>query len=297
MTRTKQPVTVVTGANSGIGRAVAIHLASQGHLVYGTVRSVEKTAKLNAMAADAHVEVNLVELDVADDASVRAGLAKIFDEAGRVDVLVNNAGVGGNGAVEETTLETYAEVMNVNLYGALRCLKVVLPSMRQRRDGTIINISSVTGRFAALAQAPYVASKWALEGVSEELAQEVAAFGIRVAIIEPGITKSAIFAKNLDSTEPGSDYEPHLRRMFQFYAAGHAHASDPFEVAKVVHHAITTERPRLRYAMSWGGPEITARRPRITDEQWVALGTIADDDEYYRAFTHTFGVDIAPVSL
>ena len=296
MNATHPLVSVVTGANSGIGRAVAIHLASQGHTVYGTVRSVDKAAKLNAMAAEANVEVNLVELDVADDASVAAGLSSVLEEAGRVDVLVNNAGVGGNGVVEEPAIATFADVMNVNLYGALRCLKSVLPSMRERRAGTIVNITSVAGRFAAVAQAPYVASKWALEGVSEELAHEVARFGIRVAIIEPGVTKSAIFAKNVESTDAGSDYEPHLRRMFQFYTAGLANATDPFEVAKVVHHAIATDKPVLRYAVSWSGPEVVARRPKITDEAWVALGATEDDDAYYRGFHDLFGVDIGPVA-
>ena len=289
-----EPVAVVTGANSGIGRAIAIHLARQGYSVYGTVRSLEKATKLGAMAADAEVTVELAVVDVADDDSVRDGLARVLDEAGRIDVLVNNAGVGGNGTVEEAPIGTYADVMNVNLLGALRCQKAVLPGMRQRRSGAIVNVSSVVGRFGALAQAPYVASKWALEGMSEQLAHEVAPFGVRVAIVEPGITRSAIFAKNVDSTEPGSEYEPHLRRMFQFYAAGIPQATDPFEVARVVHQAITTDEPRLRYAVSWGGPEIVGRRPMITDEQWVALGAIADDDEYFRAFSATFGVDITP---
>jgi NAD(P)-dependent dehydrogenase (short-subunit alcohol dehydrogenase family) len=286
------PVTVVTGANSGIGRAIAVHLAGQGHRVYGTVRSFDKAVKLNAMAAEADVEVNLVELDVADDDSVREGFARVFDQAGRVDVLVNNAGVGGNGTVEETPIDAYADVMNVDLYGQLRCLKAVLPSMRKRRSGTIVNITSIAGRIAALAQAPYVASKWALEGVSEQLAQEVARFGIRVAVIEPGLTKSAIFGKNTDSTQAGSDYEPHLRRMFQFYAAGYPHATDPVEVAKVVHHAIHTDTPTLRYTASWGGAETIAGRSKITDEQWVALGAIENDDDYYRAYSDTFGIDI-----
>jgi NAD(P)-dependent dehydrogenase (short-subunit alcohol dehydrogenase family) len=297
MAETQSDVAVVTGANSGIGRAIALHLAAQGLSVYGTVRSLDRAAKLQGMAAEAGVEVNLVELDVADSASVEAGLARVLDEAGRVDVLVNNAGVGGNGVVEEVAIEGFADVMNVNLYGALRCLKVVLPGMRERRRGTIVNVTSVAGRFGAIGQAPYVASKWAFEGVSEELAQELAAFGIRVAIIEPGITKSAIFAKNIDTTPAGSDYEPHLRRMFQFYAAGHAHATDAFEVAKVVHHAITTDAPALRYQVSWGGPEILGRRPHISDEEWVALGTIEDDDTYFRAFSDTFGIDITTVVI
>jgi len=285
-------VVVVTGANSGIGRAVALHLAERGMTVYGTVRSVDKAAKLLSMADDRGVTVELVELDVADDESVRAGLARVLAEAGRVDVLVNNAGIGGNGVVEEAPIETYAEVMNVNVYGGLRCLKVLLPGMRDRRRGTVVNMSSVAGRFASIAQGPYVMSKWALEAVSEQLAQELAPFGVRVAIIEPGITKSAIFAKNVEGTEPGSPYEPHLRRMFRFYQAALAHATDADEVGKVVHEAIVTDAPRLRYTVSWGGDEIVAGRAEISDEDWVALGAIVDDDEYYRAFSDAFGVDI-----
>jgi NAD(P)-dependent dehydrogenase (short-subunit alcohol dehydrogenase family) len=293
MTTSDPPVAVVTGANSGIGRAIAVHLASQGLTVYGTVRSIDKAAKLQAMAAHADTEVRLVELDVADDESVGSGFAAVLDAAGRIDVLVNNAGVGGNGVVEESPIARYAEVMNVNLFGAVRCLQAVLPGMRQRRSGTIVNVTSVAGRIAAIAQAPYVASKWALEGISEELAHELAAFGIRVAIVEPGVTKSAIFAKNTDFGGH-SDYEPHGRRMFQFYAAGRAHATDPFEVAAVVHHAITTDSPSLRYPVSWAGPELIGGRQRITDEEWVALGAIAADDAYYRAFDEIFGLAIAP---
>jgi NAD(P)-dependent dehydrogenase (short-subunit alcohol dehydrogenase family) len=164
--------------------------------------------------------------------------------------------------------------------------------MRQRRSGTIVNITSVAGRVAALAQAPYTASKWALEGVSEQLAQEVAGFGIRVAIIEPGVTKSAIFAKNVDSTQASSSYAPQLRRMFQYFAAGYPRATDPHEVAKIVHHAIHTDTPTLRYAVSWSGPELIAGRSQITDEQWIALGAIEDDNDYYKAYSDTFGIDI-----
>ena len=209
-------ISVVTGANSGIGRATAIHLAAQGHVVFGTVRSLDKAGKLLAMATAAGVDINLVELDVASDESVRDGFADILRATdGVVDVLVNNAGVGGNAVVEECPPSVHLEVMNVNLCGAVRCLQQVLPGMRQRGHGTIINVTSVVGRLAALAQSPYVASKWALEGLSEELAQEVAPFGVRVVIIEPGITKSAIFAKNLDMPNDTGAYDDAYRRMFQ----------------------------------------------------------------------------------
>jgi NAD(P)-dependent dehydrogenase (short-subunit alcohol dehydrogenase family) len=282
-------VSLVTGANSGIGRATAVHLAERGHEVYGTVRDVARAEKLRAMAEAAGVEVRLVSLDVADDESVARGVSEILERAGRVDVLVNNAGVGGNATVEDSTPATLLDVMNVNLCGAVRCLRQLLPHMRERREGTIVNITSVVGRFASVAQAPYVASKWALEGLSEELAFELAPFGIRLAIVEPGVTKSAIFAKNVDVPTAYPDYEPHYGRMLEFYAAGIPVATDPREVAEVIYHAITTDSPRLRYACSWGGTELVEGRRRLSDEAWVRLGQSIDSDDYWKHFSDAFG--------
>jgi len=290
----QQPIAVVTGANSGIGRATAIHLASTGSRVFGTVRSVGKADKLRAMAADAGVEIELVELDIADDASVAEGFAQILDTAGRVDHLVNNAGVGGNAVAEECPTSLYLDVMNVNLCGAVRCIQAVLPQMRERGSGAIVNITSVTGRIAALAQSPYVTSKWAFEGLSEGLAQELAPFGIRVAIIEPGVTKSAIFAKSVDAPNATGAYDAPYRRMFQFYARGIAEATDPMEVAEVIYDAITTDQPKLHYVMSWGGQGMIDGREAMSDADWVELGAIEDDGEYYARFQEHFGVDIAP---
>ena len=291
------PIAVVTGANSGIGRATAIHLAAQGFVVYGTVRSLDKATKLGAMAEHAGVEVKLVELDVASDDSVATGFARILGETdGVVDVLVNNAGVGGNAVAEECPPQMYLDIMNVNLCGAVRCQQQVLPGMRQRRRGTIVNITSVVGKVAALAQSPYVTSKWALEGLSEGLAQEVAPFGIRVAIVEPGVTKSAIFAKNIDVPNQTGAYYAAYRRMLQMYAARIAKATDPFEVGKIVHHAITTDQPQLRYAVSWGAKELIAGRAAMSDEEWVALGNIEDDNDYYHAFADRFDLEISNAS-
>jgi NAD(P)-dependent dehydrogenase (short-subunit alcohol dehydrogenase family) len=275
------PVAIVTGANSGIGRATAVHLASQGYRVFGTARNLDSTGKLQAMAGSAGVEVETVKMDVADDTSVREGMAQILDAAGRVDVLVNNAGVGGNAVVEDCTPEQIQDVMNVNVSGALRCIRAV-------------NITSLTGRVGAIAQAPYVASKWALEGLSEELALEVAPFGVRVVIVEPGITKSAIFAKNVDLPPTVGAYEPQYRRMLQFYAAGIPQATDPLEVGAVIHHAVTTDDPKLRYACSWGGAEMAEGRSRFSDEDWIDIGRATDDDDYYRRFEKAFGLSIAP---
>ena len=289
-------VSVVTGANSGIGRATAIHLARLGHEVHGSVRNLDSAAKLRAMAEEDGLEVHVFVMDVADDESVQHGLGGVLERAGRVDVLVNNAGVGGNAVMEECPAALYNDVFNINVCGAVRCAQAVLPGMRERRSGTIINVTSITGRFAAIAQQPYVASKWALEGATEGLAQEVAPFGIRVAIIEPGVTKSAIFAKNVDAPNQSGAYDAHYRRLFQFYKAGLAGATDPFEVAAVIANAVTTDEPQLRYTVSWGGPEIVAGRGAMSDEDWVRLGLPDDDDEYYTNFHAAFGVDIRPAS-
>ncbi len=286
-------VAVVTGANSGIGRATAVYLASHGYQVYGTVRRLDSATKLHAMADAAGTKVELVQLDVADDDSVRTGFEHILGSAGRVDVLINNAGVGGNAVVEECDPASFLEVMNINLCGAVRCTAAVLPQMRARGSGAIVNISSVTGRIAALAQAPYTASKWALEGMSEELAQEVAPFGIRVVIIEPGITKSAIFAKNTDLPNTTGAYQVHYDRMFQMYAAGIPQATDPAEVGKVIHDAITTPNPKLRYPCSWGSVELIRGREAIGDEGWVDLGR-SEGDAYYDRFQEFSGLDIRP---
>ena len=293
MTTSSPHVAVVTGANSGIGRATALHLAQQGYRVFGTVRSIEKAGKLQSRATELGITVELIEMDVADDASVQRGFADIFRTTDRVDVLVNNAGIGGNGVVEESTPQMYHDAFNVNVVGAIRCTQQVLPNMRARKSGTIVNITSVVGKFAAVAQAPYVASKWAFEGVSEELAQEVAPFGIRVVIIEPGVTKSSIFAKNIDAPNQSGAYDAHYRRMFAFYATGMSNATPAEDVGALIHHAITTDTPQLRYACSWAGPEIVAGRAKQSDTDWVSMAASENDSDYFDAFKTAYGVDLS----
>jgi NAD(P)-dependent dehydrogenase (short-subunit alcohol dehydrogenase family) len=270
-----------------------LHLAQQGYRVFGTVRSLDKAGKLQARANELGISVELIEMDVADDASVQGGFADIFRATNRVDVLVNNAGIGGNGVVEESTSQMYHDAFNVNVVGAIRCTQQVLPNMRDRKSGTIVNITSVVGKFAAIAQAPYVASKWAFEGVSEELAQEVAPFGIRVVIIEPGVTKSSIFAKNIDAPNQSGAYDAHYRRMFAFYAAGITNATPAEEVGALIHHAITTDAPQLRYACSWAGPEIVAGRAKQSDSDWVAMAASEHDSDYFDAFQTAYGVGLS----
>jgi NAD(P)-dependent dehydrogenase (short-subunit alcohol dehydrogenase family) len=284
---------LITGANSGIGRGAAVDLAAKGWTVYGSMRSLDKGARLAEMAEAAGVEVHPVVCDVADTESVDRAVAEVTEASGGIDVLINNAGIGGNGVLEETPLELYQDVFDVNVLGIIRCTKAVLPQMRERGGGCIINVSSVAGVIAAIAQSPYVTSKWAVEGLSEGLAQEVAPFGIRVAIVEPGIVKTAIMAKNTDAPNDSGAYDAAYRRLFAFYAKGLADPGHTSEVADVIHTAATTDNPRLRYTCGWGGAELTANRPRISDEDWVALGAIEDDAEYAARFSELFDLDIS----
>ena len=287
------PISVVTGANSGIGRATAIHLAQRGHIVYGTVRATSRLDKLLTMAEQAGVEIQLVEVDVADDDSVRDGFARILDEAGRVDTLVNNAGIGGNAVAEEASPSLYLDVMNVNLCGAVRCLQAVLPQMRERGSGSIVNVTSVAGRVAAIGQSPYVASKF-VGGF--ERGSGPGAGSLRHPRRHHRARRDEVGHLRQEHRRPERDgaYDAPYRRMFQFYATGLAHATDPIEVAEVIHHAITTDEPTLRYAMSWGGKKLIEGRALMDDHDWVALGALQDDSDYYHRFKELFELDISP---
>ncbi|MDP4929975.1 MAG: SDR family NAD(P)-dependent oxidoreductase [Ilumatobacteraceae bacterium] len=290
------PTAVVTGANSGIGRATTLAFAQAGYHVFGTVRGLEKADKLLAKATSLSLadRITVVELDVADSASVTKGFAQIYAATDQVDVLVNNAGVGGNAVTEECPIDTYTEVFNINHNGSVRCIQAVLPQMRKRGSGAIVNVSSVVGKITAIAQSPYYVSKWAVEGMSEGLAHEVAPFGIRVAIVEPGITRSSIFSKNIDAPNQSGAYDAHYRRLFSFYAAGITNATPAEEAAATILEAATTSSPRLRWHCSWGAGELLAARAAMTDEEWVSFGSHVDDEAYYDEFLTRFNLDIRP---
>jgi NAD(P)-dependent dehydrogenase (short-subunit alcohol dehydrogenase family) len=182
-------VVVVTGVSTGIGRVAAERFAQRVCHVFGTVRSIAKAQPIHG--------VKLVEMNVRDDASVHRGIQSIIDEANRIDVLVNNAGMMMLGAVEETSIAEAASLFDTNVSGILRTSKAVLPHMRTQNSGRIINISSVLGFLAAPYLGLYVASKHAVEGLSESLDHEVRQFGIRVVLVKPAFTKT-----NLDANSP-----------------------------------------------------------------------------------------------
>ncbi len=270
---------VITGANSGIGRAAALHLARAGHDVVAGSRSRERATKLLDAVEAEQLPVELVELDVSDDASVADRFDRI-QAAGPVDVLVNNAGVGSNATVEDADLAHWHDVYEVNVFGPVRCTRAVLGAMRERGRGHVCMISSVVGRFASVGQPVYTSSKWAMEGYSETLALEVAPFGIDVTIVEPGVTRTAILAKNADW--PDSAYERSYRRMFAMYASLIPDAPGAELTARVIEDAITTPEPRLRWRSGDDADKLLDSRAAMSDEEFLALGTM--DDNAYRAF-------------
>ena len=185
-------VALITGTSTGIGLASALHFGRQGHDVWAGVRNPAAATDLCAAIDTERLPVRLVALDVDDAGSVQRGVAEVLDKAGRVDVLVNNAGIGGGGPIEDVPVDWVKTLFETNYFGVLRVTQAVLPGRRERRAGTIVNVSSVAGRLAVAGHGHYSAVKHALEAMSEALAQEVQRFGIRVAIVEPGVVVTPI---------------------------------------------------------------------------------------------------------
>ncbi|MGH0030752.1 MAG: SDR family oxidoreductase [Myxococcota bacterium] len=283
---------LITGANSGIGRSAAVRLAAAGHRVYGAMRDTGKAGKLLDLAEQAGAEVHPVELDVGDAGSVERGVGQVLKDAGRVDALVNNAGIGWNATVEDVDVEAAKVVFDTNYWGIIRCCQAVLPGMREQRSGCIVNVSSIAGRIAALAQVVYSSSKWAVEGLSENLAQEVAPFGIRVHLLEPGVTRTAILPKNIGHPEPTA-YGAAYRRMLQFYQKGIEANVPADDVADTIVGMLADPKTPFRVTCAWGGSELPSGRARMSDADWIALGALEDDDAYYARFEELFGLKLS----
>jgi NAD(P)-dependent dehydrogenase (short-subunit alcohol dehydrogenase family) len=286
-------ISLVTGTSTGIGLATAIRLARDGHAVHASMRDPGKAGPLRAAAEEAGVELEVLSLDVDDDTSVRDGVAAILEREGRIDSLVNNAGVDNGDCLEETPLETFREVMETNFFGAIRCIQAVLPGMRARRSGCIVNVSSLTGRVPCSGASAYCASKAALEAASESLAAEVAAFDLRVALVEPGLVLTPIFGKRR-LPPPDSPYADLYRRSLALFPKLIERGSTPEDTALVIAHAIHTEEPRLRYLVGWDAETIVAHRANMTDEEFVAMGRCESDEDFYASFERHFGIDVRP---
>jgi NAD(P)-dependent dehydrogenase (short-subunit alcohol dehydrogenase family) len=284
---------VVTGTSSGIGFATSLHLARNGHRVFAGMRNLSKAEPLRSAAAAEGLPVEVVELDVASPDSVKAAFAEIARTA-PVDVLVNNAGIGGASPLELTPQDEHRAMFDTNYFGAIACIQAVLPSMRERRHGAIVNITSAAGLIATPNQIAYSASKFALECAGEALAHEVRRFGVRVVNVEPGVVMTKIFENSAPATryDKASPYQPLMRRNGKLFAAGFRDPSQPEDVAKTILEAITSPQYRLRWPVGKDAQGFHQGRPAITDEDWVALGDELTDAEYNDRFAEWFGIQL-----
>jgi len=287
---------LVTGASTGIGQATAIRLAGLCHTVVAGVRNPDGADELRAaIAASGAHNVEILRLDVDNDESVAVAVAAATQQFGPIDVLVNNAGVSGAGSIEQMPLDEFRRQMETNVFGLLRCTQAVLPSMRERRSGAIVNVGSLAGRFVRQSMGAYAATKHAVEAITDALAQEVAPFGIRVAVVEPGVVRTAIWAKAAPPparTDPAGDaYALADAKTMAYFGRMLRDAIEPSVVADVVAEAITAETPKLRYPVGWDADTILAARQRITDEEIVAMAAL-DLDAWKAAWADAFGFSL-----
>ena len=283
---------IVTGANSGIGRSTAITLAKNDYTVFATMRSLERGEKLREIAQELNLEIKEVELDVSDTDSVNHGVNEILEQTDQIDVLINNAGVGSNAVIEDVDIESDKSVFETNFWGVVRCIQAVLPTMRQQKSGHIIQVSSIAGRVGLPAQPIYSASKWALEGLSENLAHDLSSFGVKVSIIEPGVTRTAILGKN-NTVPENDDFENIYARMLDMYMQGIEANIRPETVSETILQCLESSSKQLRWPVAWGAEAmINARHDgSVSDEEWVEIGSLVNNrEEWVRSFRQAFNL-------
>jgi NAD(P)-dependent dehydrogenase (short-subunit alcohol dehydrogenase family) len=286
-------IAVVTGTSSGIGLATSLELARNRYQVFAGLRNPAKAGPLREAATKEDLPVEVLEIDVTSSDSV----ARAFDSVrkhGPVDVLVNNAGVGGATPLEFVPEAEHRQIFETNYFGAVRCIQAVLPEMRERRAGAIVNVSSMQGRIATPNQIPYSASKFALECMGEALAFEVRRFGIRVVNIEPGVIMTSIFenAKEATRYDRESPYKQVMRRNGKIFAAGFRRAAQPQLVAETILEAVTSPEYKLRWPVGDDALAYAAGRAKVADEDYVALGDDLDDAEYNARYRRYFGIEL-----
>jgi NAD(P)-dependent dehydrogenase (short-subunit alcohol dehydrogenase family) len=285
-------IILITGTSTGIGLATAVACARGGHEVYATMRDPARAPQLQTLAQQEGLLVSVLPLDVDADASVSGAVAHLLAERGRIDVLVNNAGIAPMGAIEELSLAEFHRAMETNYFGAGRCIQAVLPTMRTQHQGCMINVTSVAGRIALAATAAYTASKFALEALSEVLAQEVKAFNIRVAIVEPGVIQTPIFDKMWD--RPAEPRSPHESRLQALFAASLKQPVSPAVVGEHIRHIIEGESWPLRYPVGPDAAPFLEWRARMSDEAWVDYHATHDAEAWYNHIARDCGLDGRP---
>ena len=282
-------VVLITGCSTGIGLATATQFSNGDYQVIATARNPDSSEELIELGKKDNVL--LKTLDVCDQESVD----KLFDELNDfdVDVLVNNAGVGGSGSVENASMDFAKNLMETNYFGSLRMIQKVIPLMRSRRSGAIINVSSQAGRRPFALMSHYCATKYALNGFSESMAHELARFNIRVTLIEPGTVITPIFGKGNSIPEDEENYSILQGRMIRQVTKGLTELGcGPEVIAKCMVDFVTTEDPKLHYLLASDAIDNVDVYQKYGPETWVADGEIPDDDEFFSVMKDRYGYEI-----
>jgi len=266
-----QKIAVVTGSSSGIGFATSLLLARNGFHTYATMRNLKKSTSLVDVIQREKLPLQVIQLDVNDDKSVKDTIDKIIAERGKIDVLINNAGYGLVGCVEDLSLDEVRHIFETNLFGVIRVTQAVLPIMRKQKGGTIVNISSVVGKIGLPVTPAYISTKFALEGLSESMRYELEQFGIKVIIVEPGAVRTD-FSDNIKVAKKAMDPNSLYSQLTQKVSAGLKlllkHGTPPEEVAKVILKAVTSSNPELRYPVGNDAVMIIEARRNMSDTEF-----------------------------
>lgn len=282
-------VILITGTSKGIGLATALAFGRAGHKVAATMRNPESASQLKNILESESLPITIYSMDVDSNSSVKETVERITAEMGQIDVLINNAGIECIGAVAECTMDNFRAVMETNYFGVIRCVQAVLPQMMKRKTGCIINISSVAGHIASPSMAAYSASKFALESLSEILAQEVKAAGIHVAIVEPGIIDTNMARRIM--ADPGTSQYGYETRLAALFANSLKNPVPASIVAGKLLEIAESQTWQLRHAVGPDAVPMLRWRRSMSDEEWVDLGAL-DDDKWYAKMEADFGKDL-----
>lgn len=271
--KNERKVAVVTGSSSGIGYATALQLARSRYFTFATMRNPEKGGDLIRAAKNEELPILVEQLDVTDLDSIKDFMScrLAVKSSGRIDVLVNNAGYALMGSLEDLSMKEIQDQLETNLLGAIRVTQQVLPVMRAQGSGIIVNISSGVGRIGFQGLSAYVATKFALEGLSESLAYEVGPFGIKVVLIEPGVVKTKAFDNMVigqAALRKDSPYAGMLDNLNVAFKTWLDKASTPHQVAATILQAISSQEPKLRYAVGQDVVALLEKKRTLTDEQF-----------------------------
>ena len=268
---------LVTGCSSGIGLATCHVLSRNNFMTYGTVRNLSKAKNIQDLMNRENLSLKILRLDVNDNQSIKLAIKKILNDIGRIDVLINNAGYGMFGPIEEITTQEIKKQFETNFFGTIRLIKAIVPIMRKQGNGTIVNISSMVGRFAVPLNSAYVSSKFAVEGLSESISFELEEFGIRVIVIEPGVVKSDFFhnvkVKGMNLESP---YHELMERRVNFLDKAMKNSlTCSYDVASIILEALNSKDPKFRYVIGNDATNSLRMRNSLSDRkfmEWIRAG-------------------------